>query len=125
MKVWKNEDIQNIKNIIIENAYYLVQLRYASNVIEKSIEIFGNQNRKKLIKKMCFGGNILDIIKNQYGHYVLNKSVKYIEEDIKIEIENMLNNKMPEMNKKEKSKSKKFISFLKENKPIKIKKIKK
>ena len=56
---------------------------------------------------MCLGGNILDIIKNQYGHYVLNKSVKYIEEDIKIEIENMLNNKMPEMNKKEKSKSKK------------------
>ena len=125
LKVWKNEDIQNIINIIIENAFYLVQLRYASNVIEKSIEIFGNQNRKKLIKKMCLGGNILDIIKNQYGHYVLNKSVKYIGEDIKIEIENMLNNKMPEMNKKEKSKSKKFISFLKENKPIKIKKVKK
>ena len=115
LKVWKNQDIQNILNLIIENANYLVQQRYASNVIEKCFEIFDAKYRKKLIRSICLVGNILDVIKNQYGHYVLNKTIKYISEDIKIEIENLLNNKMAEMNKKEKSKSKKFISLLKNN----------
>ena len=115
LKVWKNQEIQNILNLIIENAYYMVQQRYASNVIEKCFEIFDDKSRQRLIRNICIEGNILDIIKNQYGHYVLNKTIKYISEDIRIEIENILNNKMPEMNKKEKSKSKKFISILKNN----------
>ena len=121
LKVWKNQDIQNILNLIIENANYMVQQRYASNVIEKCFEIFDAKNRKRLIRSICLVGNILDVIKNQYGHYVLNKTIKYISEDIKIEIENLLNNKMAEMNKKEKSKSKKFISILKNNNPFKKK----
>ena len=99
----------------------MVQQRYASNVIEKCFEIFDAKNRKRLIRSICLVGNILDVIKNQYGHYVLNKTIKYISEDIKIEIENLLNNKMAEMNKKEKSKSKKFISILKNNNPFKKK----
>ena len=121
LKVWKNQDIQNILNLIIENANYMVQQRYASNVIEKCFEIFDAKNRKRLIRSICLVGNILDVIKNQYGHYVLNKTIKYISEDIKIEIENLLNNKMAEMNKKEKSKSKKFISILKNNNQFKKK----
>ena len=61
------------------------------------------------------GGDILDIIKNQYGHYVLNKAVKYMDENLKNEIETILNKQMPEMTKKEKTKSKKFIANLKKN----------
>ena len=48
LKVWKNEDIKCIQNLIIENANFLVQQRYASNVIEKCIEIFGYEKRKNL-----------------------------------------------------------------------------
>jgi len=121
LKVWKNEDIKNIQNIIIENANYLVQQRYSSNVIEKCIEIFGYEKRNRLIKNMCLKGDILQLIKNQYGHYVLNKTIIFIEDDVKIEIEKILNNKMPEMNKKEKSKSKKFISLLKDSNAFKEK----
>ena len=121
LKVWKNEGIGDIQNIIIENANYLVQQRYSSNVIEKCIEIFGTEKRKRLINSMCLKGDILELIKNQYGHYVLNKTIVYIEDDVKIEIEKILNDKMPEMNKKEKSKSKKFISLLKDNNILKNK----
>ena len=121
LKVWKNEGIGDIQNIIIENANYLVQQRYSSNVIEKCIEIFGTEKRKRLINSMCLKGDILELIKNQYGHYVLNKTIIYIEDDVKIEIEKILNDKMPEMNKKEKSKSKKFISLLKDNNILKNK----
>ena len=121
LKVWKNEGIGDIQNIIIENANYLVQQRYSSNVIEKCIEIFGYEKRNRLIKNMCLKGDILQLIKNQYGHYVLNKTIIFIEDDVKIEIEKILNNKMPEMNKKEKSKSKKFISLLKDSNAFKEK----
>ena len=115
LKVWKNDNIQNIQNIIIENANYLVQQRYASNVIEKCFEIFDSKEVKRLVRNICLCGDILNVIKNQYGHYVLNKTIKYIDEEAKIEIEKILNNQMPEMSKKEKSKSKKFISLLKNN----------
>ena len=115
LKHWKNDDIRNIQNVIIENANYLVQQRYSSNVIEKCIEIFSNEKRKRLIRNMCLKGDILELIKNQYGHYVINKTITFIENDVKAEIENILNSKMPEMNKKEKSKSKKFILLLKDN----------
>ena len=121
LKAWKNEDINNIINIIIENANYLVKQRYSSNVIEKCLEIFGYQKRKRLIKNMCLNGDILDLIKNQYGHYVLNKAIIFIEDDIKIELEKILTDKMPGMNKKEKAKSKKFISLLRNNNPFKEK----
>ena len=113
LQIWKNDEIKNIHNLIIDNAYLMVQQRYASNVIEKCFSIFDDKNRKRMIINICLGGDMLTIIKNQYGHYVLNKIIKYIDEDIKIEIENILNKKMPEMNKKEKSKTKKFISVLK------------
>lgn len=115
LKVWKNDNIQNIQNIIIENANYLVQQRYASNVIEKCFEIFDSKEVNRLVRNICLCGDILNVIKNQYGHYVLNKTIKYIDEEAKIEIEKILNNQMPEMSKKEKSKSKKFISLLKNN----------
>ena len=116
LKTWKNENINNIHNIIIQNSNLMVQQRYASNVIEKCFEIFDDKKRKRMMINICLGGDILNIIKNQYGHYVLNKIIKYIDEDIKIEIENILNNKMSEMSKTEKSKSKKFISLLKNSK---------
>ena len=113
LQIWKNDEIQNIRNLIIDNSYLMVRQRYASNVIEKCFEIFDDKNKKRMIINICINGDILTIIKNQYGHYVLNKIIKYIDEDTKIEIENILNKKIPEMNKKEKSKTKKFISLLK------------
>ena len=111
--IWKDDDIDRINNIIIDNANYLAKQRYSSNIIEKTIEIFDSKNKAKLIRSLSLGGDILDTIKNQYGHYVINKAVKYMDEYLKKEIETVLNSKMPEMTKKEKSKSKKFILNLK------------
>ena len=114
-QIWKDGDIEKINNIIIENANFLAKQRYSSNVIEKAIESFDINIKPRLIRSLSLGGDILEIIKNQYGHYVLNKAVKYMNEDLKNEIEVILNNKMPDMTKKEKTKSKKFIANLKKN----------
>ena len=114
-EIWKNDDIEKINDIIIDNAFFLANQRYSSNVIEKAIDIYDNRIKPKLIRSLSLGGDILEIIKNQYGHYVLNKTVKFMDEQLKNEIETALNNRMPEMTKKEKTKSKKFISNLKKN----------
>ena len=114
-QIWKDSDIEKINDIIIDNANFLVKQRYSSNVIEKAIDTFDNKIKPRLIRSLSLGGDILDIIKNQYGHYVLNKAVKYMDEKLKNEIETILNNQMPEMTKKEKTKSKKFIANLKKN----------
>lgn len=114
-QIWKGGDIEKINNIIIENANFLAKQRYSSNVIEKAIELYDINIKPRLIRSLSLGGDILDIIKNQYGHYVLNKAVKYMDETLKNEIETLLNNKMSDMTKKEKTKSKKFIANLKKN----------
>jgi hypothetical protein len=114
-QLWKDSDIEQINKIIIDNANFLVKQRYSSNVIEKAIDIYDNKIKPILIRSLCLGGDILEVIKNQYGHYVLNKAVKYMDEGLKTEIETILNNQMPNMNKKEKTKSKKFIAHLKKN----------
>ena len=44
------------------------------------------------------------------------KTIKYMDNDIKTEIEKILMNKLPEMTKKERTKSKKFITIMKSNK---------
>ena len=114
-QVWKNDDIEPINNIVIDNANFLAKQRYSSNVIEKAIDIYDNKIKPRLIRSLSLGGDILEIIKNQYGHYVLNKAVKFMDEGLKLEIETILNSKMPDMTKKEKTKSKKFIANLKKN----------
>ena len=112
-QVWKNDDIEEINNIIIENANFLAKQRYSSNVIEKAVDTYDNKIKPRLIRSLSLDGSILEIIKNQYGHYVLNKAVKYMDDGLKAEIEAILTSQMPEMTKKEKTKSKKFIGNLK------------
>lgn len=114
-QIWKNEDIKEINDIIIKNANFLAKQRYSSNVIEKAVDTYDSKIKPRLIRSLSLGGDILEIIKNQYGHYVLNKAVKYMDDKLKNEIETILSNQMAEMTKKEKSKSKKFIANLKKN----------
>ena len=114
-QIWKDSYIDKINDIIIDNANFLAKQRYSSNVIEKAVDTFDSKIKPRLVRSLSLGGDILDIIKNQYGHYVLNKAVKYMDEKLKNEIETILNNQMSEMTKKEKTKSKKFIANLKKN----------
>lgn len=108
-QIWKGNDIEKINNIIIDNANFLVKQRYSSNVIEKAIDIYDNKIKPRLIRSLSLGGDILEVIKNQYGHYVLNKAVKYMDEGLKAEIEAILNNQMPNMNKKKRLNQKSLL----------------
>jgi hypothetical protein len=42
-QVWKNYDIEQINNIIIEKTNFLAKQRYSSNVIEKAVDTYDNK----------------------------------------------------------------------------------
>jgi hypothetical protein len=119
MEIWNNNDLKDIKEKIVENVYKLSLQQFSSNVIEKAIEIFEEETRNQIIKKLCFEGNfLLVLIKNKFGKFVLNKAIKYMKMDIKNEFEIYLINDINNNNykAKDKNKIKKLLIKLKNNK---------
>ena len=119
MEIWNKDDLLDIKSQILENLYKLSLKQFSSNVIEKAIEIFDEENRIDIIKKLCFDENFLVIlIKNKFGKFVLNKAIKYMKLDIKNKFEinliNGINNNI--YKNKDKNKIKKLLLKLKNNK---------
>ena len=71
-----------------------------------------------MIKKLCFEGNFIVLLKNKFGRFVLHKAVNYMEIDLKNEFEmylmNNINNNV--YSNKDKNKVKKFVMKIKNNK---------
>ena len=74
MEIWNENDLNDVKNKILENLYELSLQQFSSNVIEKAIEIFGEENREKMLKKLCFEENfIVTLINNKFGAILSHK----------------------------------------------------
>ena len=119
MEIWNENDLNDVKNKILENLYELSLQQFSSNVIEKAIEIFGEENREKMLKKLCFEENfIVTLINNKFGKFVLNKAVKFMKSDMIIEFETLLNNGINDniYKNKDKNKIKKLLMKIKSNK---------
>ena len=108
---WDNEMLKDIKKKISENLYELSVQQFSSNVVEKAIEIFDEEYRDKLIKKLCFEGNFLTLLKSRFGRFVLYKAVNFMNIELKNKFEefliNNINNEL--YNNKEKNKIKRFL----------------
>ena len=110
--IWDIYDLKEIIEKILENIYELSLQQFSSNVIEKAIEFVDEENRIKIIRKLCFSTNfILLLIKNKFGKFVLNKAIKYMKLDMKNELKIYLNNDMNKnlYKKKDKNKIKKLL----------------
>lgn len=119
MEIWNINELKDINEKIMENIYKLSLQQYSSNVVEKAIEILDEENKKKLIKKLCFENNfIIILLKNKFGKFVLNKAIKFMKIDMKKEFENYLINYINNniYKNKDKSKIKKLLLKLKNNK---------
>ena len=108
---WDNEMLKDIKKKIMENLYELSIQQFSSNVVEKAIEIFDEEYRDKLIKKLCFEGNFLTLLKSRFGRFVLYKAVNFMNIELKNKFEDLLiNNINNELySNKEKNKIKRFL----------------
>ena len=119
MEIWNENDLNEVKNKIFENLYELSLQQFSSNVIEKAIEIFGEENREKMLKKLCFEENfIINLINNKFGKFVLNKAIKFMKNDMINEFEILLNNGINDniYKNKDKNKIKKLLMKIKSSK---------
>ena len=115
MENWNKNDLNDIKNKIMENIYKLSMQQYSSNVVEKAIEIFEEDVKERMIKKICFESNFVVILKNKFGRFVIHKAIEYMRDDLKKKFElfliNNINNNI--FSNKDKSKVKKFLMKIK------------
>ena len=118
MDNWDRNELNDIKNKIMENLYNLSVQKFSSNVVEKSIEIFDDEYREIIIKKLCFESNFINLLKNKFGRFVLGKAINYMKSNLKNEFElyliNNINNNI--YSNKDKHKVRKFVMKLKNNK---------
>ena len=115
---WNKNELNDIKRKIIENIYKLSVQQFSSNVVEKAIEVFNDEQREKMIRKLCFEGNFIILLKNKFGRFVLHKAISYmsfnLKNDFEIYLINNINNNV--YSHKDKNKVKKFIMKIKNNK---------
>ena len=72
---WDDKELEDIINIFRNKYIYLSKQKYSSNAIERIIE----KNQKNLIiyiNEICNENNFIEIIKNKYGNYVIQKALK-------------------------------------------------
>ena len=92
MENWNKNDLNDIKNKIMENIYKLSMQQYSSNVVEKAIEIFEEDVKERMIKKICFESNFVVILKNKFGRFVIHKAIEYMRDELKKKFELFLIN---------------------------------
>lgn len=63
---------------LMEGKFSKVALQHdASRVVQAALQ-FGDENqRKTVVKELCDGGNIFELAKSQYAHFVILKMIKY------------------------------------------------
>jgi pumilio family protein 6 len=62
---------------LLEGKFNRVALQHdASRVVQAAIQ-FGNEAQRKIvIKELCDGGNMIELAKSQYAHFVVLKMIK-------------------------------------------------
>ena len=117
---WDKDSLIDIKNKVVENVLKLSLEQFSSNVVEKSIELFDEEYREKIIRKLCFEGNISTLLKSKFGRFVLYKAINYMRNDLRKDMEiNLINNLNNNVyNNKDKNKIKKLLMKLQSQKSM-------
>ena len=119
MELWKENELKDIRDKIIENIQELSLQQFSSNVVEKAIEKFNNENRENILKKLCLDNKlIINLINNKFGKFVLNKAIKFMKVDMINKLEAFLNKDINDniYKGKDKNKIKKLLTKLKNSK---------
>ena len=111
MDNWDMNQLNDFIKKIMENIYKLSRQQFSSNVVEKAIEKLDDETREKMIRKLCFENNFILLLKNKFGRFVLQKSINYMNQNLRNEFENYIINKIrgKKYNCKDINKIKKFV----------------
>ena len=72
---WEDSDLEDIINLYKNNYIYLSKQKYSSNVVERIIEK-NKINLEFYIKEICINNNLSELMRNNFGNYVVQKAVK-------------------------------------------------
>jgi pumilio RNA-binding family len=71
---WDESDLEGIINIYKNKYVFLSTKKFSSNVIERILEK-NEKNVNNYIDLICEGCNIIEILKNKYGNFVIKKAI--------------------------------------------------
>ena len=72
---WDDNELEDILNLYKNKYIYLSKQKFSSNAVERILEK-NKKNLENYINEICNENNIIEIIKNKYGNYVIQKAVK-------------------------------------------------
>ena len=82
IETWDLKEILEVLSCFYNKFSFLSMLKYSSNVVERCIEK-SEVVLKEFINEICSNGKISDIMKNNYGNYVIQKALKISKNDDK------------------------------------------
>ena len=112
LEVWTIKDCELIINEIFNKIIELSSERFSANIIIYVLKYFNNNYKKKLISILCFSTNIINLLKNKYSFYVINKTVNYMDKNIKAKFKLYLEKKMENTSSKEMKLLKEIIALI-------------
>ena len=100
-EVWTIRDCELIVNEIFNKVIELSTDRFSANIVIYALKFFNNTYKKKLISILCFSINIINLLKNKYSFYIINRTVNYMDKNTKIKFKLYLEKKMENTSVKE------------------------
>ena len=75
MENWEDNELKDIVDLCKDKYVYLSNQKFSSNAVERIIEK-SKENLEYYINQICSDNNLFEVIKNNYGNYVIQKAVK-------------------------------------------------
>ena len=85
--IWSMKDCEIIVNEILNKVNDLSCQQFSYNIIKKALNIFSGELKTKLIKNICFSHEIMNLLKNKYGNFIVNNVVNYMDNETKQKFE--------------------------------------
>ena len=98
VEIWNKEFFEPIIDNFYNNFIQLSCQKYSSNVIEKILEKSDSKILNKYIDEVCKNNNIITLIKNSYGNFVLQKAFKLSNGRSRIKLINSIKKNIEKLN---------------------------
>jgi pumilio family protein 6 len=78
----QNEEMMEKLMELLTGKFNQVALQHdASRVVQAAIQFSNDNQRQTIIRELCDAGNIVELSKSQYSHFVVLKMIKYCAKD--------------------------------------------
>lgn len=73
--------MEDLMKLIRGKANEIALQHDASRVVQAALQFGSDEQRKEVLEELCKEGNLFELARNQYAHFVVLKAIKYSEKD--------------------------------------------